>query len=160
MKVRDSAVTTPGKIGGSVNSSHDKDVVGMWSERIARVLGTGRYLIGQTLVVIAWITVNAVAGANGLWDEYPFILLNLLFSIQAAYAAPLILLAQTRQETRDRVLAERDREINDRILSDSGFLTRELAAIRLRLDDIATTTDMEHLVDDLKNLTIQDNQET
>ena len=94
MKVRDNTLTRPGKVSGS-SPSQDKDVVGMWSERIARVLGTGKYLAIQTLVVIAWITVNAVAGANGLWDEYPFILLNLLFSIQAAYAAPLILLAQT-----------------------------------------------------------------
>ena len=159
MKIRDSAVTTPGKIGGSI-ANQDKDVVGMWSERIARVLGTGRYLAIQTLLVIAWITLNAVAGANGLWDEYPFILLNLLFSIQAAYAAPLILLAQTRQESRDRALAERDREVNDRILSDSSFLTRELAAIRLKLDDIATTTDVENLIDDLKTLSVEDDGDT
>ena len=152
MKVRDNTLTQPGKV--SVPSpNQDKDVVGMWSERIARVLGTGKYLALQTLLVIAWITVNAVAGANGLWDEYPFILLNLLFSIQAAYAAPLILLAQTRQEARDRALAERDREVNDRILSDSSFLTRELAAIRLKLEDIATTTDIESLISDLKDLT-------
>ncbi len=150
MKIRDNALTTPGKITGA-RTNQDKDVVGMRSERIARVLGTGKYLAIQTLVVIAWITVNAVAGANGLWDEYPFILLNLLFSIQAAYAAPLILLAQTRQEARDRALAERDREINDRILSDSGFMTRELAAIRLKLEDIATTADVEDLLKDLKN---------
>ena len=108
-------------------------------------------------MVIAWITVNAVAGANGLWDEYPFILLNLLFSIQAAYAAPLILLAQTRQEVRDRALAERDREVNDRILSDSSFLTRELAAIRLKLEDIATTADVENVIKDLKDLTDEGN---
>ena len=150
MKIRDNALTTPGKITGA-RTNQDKDVVGMRSERIARVLGTGKYLAIQTLVVIAWITVNAVAGANGLWDEYPFILLNLLFSIQAAYAAPLILLAQTRQEARDRALAERDREINDRILSDSGFMTRELAAIRLKLEDIATTADVEDLLKDLKD---------
>jgi uncharacterized membrane protein len=109
-------------------------------------------------VVIAWITVNAVAGANGLWDEYPFILLNLLFSIQAAYAAPLILLAQTRQEARDRALAERDREINDRILSDSGFMTRELAAIRLKLEDIATSADVEGLLKDLKDSSGEERQ--
>ncbi len=159
MKIRDNALTTPGKISGST-ASQDKDFAGRLSERIALVLGTGRYLAIQTLVVIAWITVNAVAGANGLWDEYPFILLNLLFSIQAAYAAPLILLAQTRQEARDRALAERDREVNDRILSDSGFLTRELAAIRLKLENIATTSDVENLVKDLQNLAIEDGSNT
>ena len=157
MKIRDNALTTPGKITGA-RTNQDKDVVGMRSERIARVLGTGKYLAIQTLVVIAWITVNAVAGANGLWDEYPFILLNLLFSIQAAYAAPLILLAQTRQEARDRALAERDREINDRILSDSGFMTRELAAIRLKLEDIATSADVEDLLKDLKDSSGEDRQ--
>ena len=157
MKIRDNALTTPGKITGA-RTNQDKDVVGMRSERIARVLGTGKYLAIQTLVVIAWITVNAVAGANGLWDEYPFILLNLLFSIQAAYAAPLILLAQTRQEARDRALAERDREINDRILSDSGFMTRELAAIRLKLEDIATSADVEDLLKDLKNSSGEERQ--
>jgi len=159
MKIRDNALTSPGKITGS-STHHEKDVVGMWSERVALVLGTGRYLAIQTLVVIAWITVNAVAGANGLWDEYPFILLNLLFSIQAAYAAPLILLAQTRQEARDRALAERDREVNDRILSDSGFLTRELASIRLKLENIATTTDVENLVKDLQHLAVEDDSNT
>ena len=86
-----------------------------------------------------------MAGSKGLWDEYPFILLNLLFSIEAAYAAPLILLAQHRQDARDRALAERDREVNSRILSDSEFLTRELAAIRLRLDDLASASELESL---------------
>ena len=153
MKIRDDAVTIPGKVSRTLGSSSDRDTVGRWSEAIARGMGGGKFLIIQTLVVIAWITVNAVAGANGLWDEYPFILLNLLFSIQAAYAAPLILLAQTRQEARDRALAERDREVNDRILSDSSFLTRELAAIRLKLEDIATTADIENVIKDLKELT-------
>ena len=108
-------------------------------------MGGGKFLIIQTLVVIAWIALNAVAGSKGLWDEYPFILLNLLFSIEAAYAAPLILLAQHRQDARDRALAERDREVNSRILSDSEFLTRELAAIRLRLDDLASASELESL---------------
>ena len=111
--------------------------------------GGGKFLIIQTLVVIAWIALNAVAGSKGLWDEYPFILLNLLFSIEAAYAAPLILLAQHRQDARDRALAERDREVNSRILSDSEFLTRELAAIRLRLDDVVSITELETLIKDL-----------
>ena len=112
-------------------------------------MGGGKFLIIQTLVVIAWIALNAVAGSKGLWDEYPFILLNLLFSIEAAYAAPLILLAQHRQDARDRALAERDREVNSRILSDSEFLTRELAAIRLRLDDVVSITELETLIKDL-----------
>jgi uncharacterized membrane protein len=102
-------------------------------------------------VVIAWIALNAVAGSKGLWDEYPFILLNLLFSIEAAYAAPLILLAQHRQDARDRALAERDREVNNRILSDSEFLTRELAAIRLRLDDLVSISELENILKETKS---------
>ena len=122
-------------------------------------MGGGKFLIIQTLVVIAWIALNAVAGSKGLWDEYPFILLNLLFSIEAAYAAPLILLAQHRQDARDRALAERDREVNSRILSDSEFLTRELAAIRLRLDDVVSITELETLIKDLTT-TVQTSEDS
>jgi uncharacterized membrane protein len=114
-------------------------------------MGGGKFLIIQTIVVIAWIALNAVAGSKGLWDEYPFILLNLLFSIEAAYAAPLILLAQHRQDARDRALAERDREVNNRILSDSEFLTRELAAIRLRLDDLVSISELENILKETKS---------
>lgn len=114
-------------------------------------MGGGKFLIIQTLIVIAWITLNAIAGSKGLWDEYPFILLNLLFSIEAAYAAPLILLAQHRQDARDRALAERDREANARILSDSEFLTREIAAIRVRMDDMASGTEIKNLIAELKS---------
>ncbi len=150
MKVRDEVVTTPGKIGRSLSPNYDRDTVGRWSEAVARGMGGGKFLIIQTVIVIAWITLNAIAGSKGLWDEYPFILLNLIFSIEAAYAAPLILLAQHRQDARDRALAERDREVNSRILSDSEFLTRELATIRLRLDDLASASELEDLITELK----------
>lgn len=86
----------------------DPEAVGQLTESIARFFGTGRYLLIQTLVVIAWIAVN-LSAATMRWDPYPFILLNLAFSTQAAYAAPLILLAQNRQENRDRVTLEEDR---------------------------------------------------
>jgi len=151
MKIRDDAVTTPGKVSRSLGSTSDRDTVGRWSEAIARGMGGGKFLIIQTIVVIAWIALNAVAGSKGLWDEYPFILLNLLFSIEAAYAAPLILLAQHRQDARDRALAERDREVNNRILSDSEFLTRELAAIRLRLDDLVSISELENILKETKS---------
>ncbi len=103
------------------------------------------------MVVIAWIAVNAAA-VSLRWDPYPFILLNLLFSTQAAYAAPLILLAQNRQDARDRALAERDREVNARILSDTEFLSRELAAIRLRLEAVATTDELDAMHEELAEL--------
>ena len=84
---------------------------------------------------------------------------NFTVSIEAAYAAPLILLAQHRQDARDRALAERDREVNSRILSDSEFLTRELAAIRLRLDDVVSITELETLIKDLTT-TVQTSEDT
>lgn len=152
MRLRDETVSRPGRVGStSLTPSYDADAIGRASESIARYLGTGRYLAIQTVVVIAWIALNAAA-VSLRWDPYPFILLNLLFSTQAAYAAPLILLAQTRQDARERALAERDREVNARILSDTEFLSRELAAIRLRLEAVATTDDLESLQDDLTEL--------
>lgn len=148
MKLRDEALAQPGRVGGSLTPIVDADAIGRWSERVARFMGTARYLAIQTLIVAAWILLNAIAFGNN-WDPYPFILLNLIFSTQAAYAAPLILLAQNRQDTRDRALAERDREVNERILADTEFLSRELAAIRLRLEAVATTDELDEIRQDL-----------
>ena len=105
----------------------DPETVGQFTESIARFFGTGRYLLLQTIVVIVWIALNLFA--RGLrWDPYPFILLNLAFSTQAAYAAPLILLAQNRQENRDRVALEEDRRRAAQTKADTEYLARELAA--------------------------------
>ncbi|HUO36909.1 MAG TPA: DUF1003 domain-containing protein, partial [Mycobacterium sp.] len=110
-----------------------------------RFLGTGKYLFGQTLFVIGWIILNTI-GIISHWDPYPFILLNLAFSTQAAYAAPLILLAQNRQDERDRANIERDRNVAARTQADTEYLARELAAVRLALNDVVTTQDLtEHL---------------
>jgi len=148
MRLRDETLTRPGRVGAAIAPTYDADAIGRWSESIARFLGTGRYVVIQTVIVVAWITINAAAVALR-WDPYPFILLNLVFSTQAAYAAPLILLAQNRQDARDRAIAERDREINDRILSDTEFLSRELAAIRLRLEAVVTADELEDVRTDL-----------
>ncbi len=113
------------------------DAVGRFAEGIARFLGTGRFLAVQTLIVIAWITINVVA-VRLRWDEYPFILLNLAFSTQAAYAAPLILLAQNRQADRDRVQAEEDRARAAQTRADTEYLARELAALRVAIGELAT----------------------
>jgi len=118
------------------------DTFGRGAERAARFFGTPRYIVGQTLAVAAWIAVNALA-VSFRWDPYPFILLNLAFSTQAAYAAPLILLAQNRQDDRDRANIERDREVAARTQADTEFLARELAAVRLALSDVVTTKDLE-----------------
>jgi uncharacterized membrane protein len=129
-------------------SLYDADAFGRFSEALARFLGTGKYLVGQTVLVIAWIILNILAGIHH-WDPYPFILLNLAFSTQAAYAAPLILLAQNRQDERDRANIERDRQVAARTQADTEYLARELAAVRLALSDLVTTQDlaehMEHL---------------
>jgi uncharacterized membrane protein len=115
----------------------DPDEFARLSERIARFLGTGRFLALQTVVVIFWITVNVVA-ISYAWDPYPFILLNLAFSTQAAYAAPLILLAQNRQDDRDRVSLEEDRARAERTKADTEYLARELAALRLAIGEVVT----------------------
>ena len=106
----------------------DVEAVGRVSEQFARFLGTGRYLAIQTILVIVWILLNIGAFA-WQWDPYPFILLNLAFSTQAAYAAPLILLAQNRQENRDRVALEEDRRRAEQTKADTEYLARELAAM-------------------------------
>jgi uncharacterized membrane protein len=126
-------------------SLYDADAFGRFSEGLARTLGTGKYLVGQTIFVIGWITLNTIGIINH-WDPYPFILLNLAFSTQAAYAAPLILLAQNRQDERDRANIERDRQVAARTQADTEYLARELATIRLALNDVVTNQDLaEHL---------------
>jgi uncharacterized membrane protein len=117
---------------------YDPDAFGRLSETIARFFGTARYLVVQTVLVIVWIGVN-VAWIAGQWDPFPFILLNLVFSTQAAYAAPLILLAQNRQAERDRIQAEDDRRTSERTRSEAEFLAREVAAARITLGRIEAT---------------------
>jgi len=125
-----------------MGARYDADAFGRFAEGMARFLGTGRFIVGQTVLVVGWIILNTV-GAIKHWDPYPFILLNLAFSTQAAYAAPLILLAQNRQDDRDRANIDRDREVAGRTQADTEFLARELAAARLALADVVTTQDLE-----------------
>jgi uncharacterized membrane protein len=125
-----------------MGARYDADAFGRFSEAIARFLGTGRFLFWQSVLVVAWIVLNTIGLVNH-WDPYPFILLNLAFSTQAAYAAPLILLAQNRQDDRDRASIERDRAVAARTQADTEFLARELAAVRLALSDVVTTHDLE-----------------
>src|SRR5437763_1091325 len=134
-----------GTPGGPV---YDPDAFGRFAERLARFLGTGRYLAVQTLIVGVWIALNGL-GVALAWDPYPFILLNLVFSTQAAYAAPLILLAQNRQADRDKAETERDRERNSRALADMEFLAREISGIRLSLEQKADREDILEAVDRL-----------
>lgn len=115
----------------------DPDAFARFSERIARFLGTGRFLAVQTVLVVVWIAVN-LAAMSLRWDPYPFILLNLAFSTQAAYAAPLILLAQNRQDDRDRIALEQDRARAERTKADTDYLARELASLRLAIGEVVT----------------------
>ena len=133
---------------GVIGVHFDPDAFGRFSEGIARFLGTGRFLAGQTVVVALWITINVVA-VEQRWDPYPFILLNLAFSTQAAYAAPLILLAQNRQDERDRAQSEQDREVNARTQAEAEFLARELASVRLSLADVATVEELKDAMSEI-----------
>lgn len=123
-----------------VGVHYDPDAFGQFSEAIARFLGTGRYLVIQTVIVLVWVTVNMLNIAP--FDDYPFIFLTLILSLQASYAAPLILLAQNRQEDRDQEQLERDREMAARTQADTEYLARELAGVRLALADVVTTEDL------------------
>lgn len=129
-----------------LNVSYEAGAFGRFSEGVARNLGTARFLVVQTVLVIIWIAVNVLSIALR-WDPYPFILLNLMFSVQAAYAAPLILLAQNRQEDRDSHALENDRAIATRTQENAEYLARELAAVRLALSNTVTTSELRDSLD-------------
>ncbi|MER6156114.1 DUF1003 domain-containing protein [Streptomyces sp. NPDC001868] len=116
----------------------DPEAFGRLSERIARFLGTGTFLVWMTVVIILWVVWNVSAPRELRFDNYPFIFLTLMLSLQASYAAPLILLAQNRQDDRDRVNLEQDRKQNERSIADTEYLTREIAALRIGLGEVAT----------------------
>jgi len=118
--------------------SYDPDLVGSFAESFARFMGTATFLAYMTLFVAVWVGWNALAPADVRWDDYPFIFLTLMLSLQASYAAPLILLAQNRQEDRDRVIAEQDRQANTRAHADMEFLAREVASLRMSVGEMAT----------------------
>lgn len=147
-------LSTPRR-GRSFGVHYDTEQFGRFSEAIARFLGTARFLVMQTVIVALWIGVNLAYGLNvgdvrhSGWDPYPFILLNLVFSTQAAYAAPLILLAQNRQADRDRAQVESDREISARTQADTEYLARELAGLRLTLSDVATVQELRNVTEKL-----------
>ncbi len=128
-----------------VGIHYDPDAFGSFSESIARFLGTGRYLVIQSFVVVMWVIVNVYKPFQ--FDGYPFIFLTLVLSLQASYAAPLILLAQNRQEDRDNEQLERDRSMAARTQADTEYLARELAGVRLVLADLVTMGDLREQTD-------------
>ena len=117
----------------------ERDAFGKFAEGFARFMGTARFLGYMTITIIFWVLWNSPFGpARAQWDTYPFIFLTLVLSLQASYAAPLILLAQNRQESRDRVQQEQDRDANAQSHADMEFLAREVASLRMGIGEVAT----------------------
>jgi len=121
----------------ALRPNYDPEAFGRFSERIARFLGTGRFLVYQSAFIVLWVVINTLPGVSH-FDPYTFTFLTLILSLQAAYAAPLILLAQNRQDDRDRVNLEQDRQQTGQQVADLDFVARELAAVRLALREVAT----------------------
>jgi uncharacterized membrane protein len=130
---RISRLETPRESRRTLRPSYDPETFGRLSERFARFIGTAKFLVYMTIFVISWVIWNIFAPAELRFDEYPFIFLTLLLSLQASYAAPLILLAQNRQADRDRVTSQEDRARDERNLAVTEFMVREIAAMRKEL---------------------------
>jgi uncharacterized membrane protein len=152
---RHNGLDTPRSKGRSLSPNYDPETFGRLSESFARFLGTARFLVYMTVFVATWVIWNIVAPTNLRWDDYPFIFLTLILSLQASYAAPLILLAQNRQADRDRIQSNEDRAQNERSIADTEYLTRELASLRSALGDVATRdfmrSELSDLVEELEN---------
>lgn len=133
----------------------DSETFGKISERVARFIGSWRFIAYMTVFIIAWVSWNIWAPAELRPDTYPFIFLTLLLSLQASYAAPLILLAQNRQADRDRITYAEDRARTERLMAETEFLSREIAALRVALGEVATRDfirgELEDLVEELDN---------
>ena len=129
----------------------DQEKFGRASEAFARAMGTGQFLIWMSVFVTVWLTWNSLAPASMQFDprSLNFTLLTMILSLQASYAAPLILLAQNRQADRDRVKTEQDRQRAERNLADTEYLAREVVALRLAMEELATKDDVRDEVRDM-----------
>ena len=143
----------------TIRPHYDPEAFGRLSEQIARFLGTARFIVYMTVFIAVWVIWNSVAPSRLAWDPYPFIFLTLILSLQASYAAPLILLAQNRQADRDRVQSEQDRMTTERNQAEVEYLTREIAGLRAALGELATRDyirgELEHLRDDLHRVPVR-----
>ena len=142
---------------GRIDMSYDAEAFGRFSESIARYLGTARFLVFQTIVIGVWLAFNILPPDRWQFDPWGrgLVLLTLVLSLQASYAAPLILLAQNRQERRDRVADEYDREVAERTQADTEFLAREIAGVRLALADVVTGEELRGQLDTLSRAIAQ-----
>ena len=143
----------PMERGRSLRPTYDPETFGRVSEKVARYIGSWAFIAWMTAVVLSWVLWNTLGPEDLRPDFFPFIFLTLLLSLQASYAAPLILLAQNRQTDRDRVQYQEDRQRTERLLADGDYLARELASIRLALGEVATRdyvrSELRDLVEDL-----------
>jgi len=137
-ELRRSRLDQPKAPRRGVRSPYDPETFGKFSERISRFIGSWRFIAYMSLFVATWMLWNTFAPEELRFDEWPFIGLTLMLSLQASYAAPLILLSQNRQTDRDRVQYWEDRSRIDRMLADEDFLTREVSSLRLALNEVAT----------------------
>ena len=132
---------------------YDPDAFGRFSERIARFLGTARFLVYMSVFIVVWLVWNVFAPDDLAFDPYTFTFLTLLLSLQASYAAPLILLAQNRQDDRDRVNLEQDRAQDVALRAEVDYLTREIAALRVAIGEVATRdylrSELNRLIDEI-----------
>ena len=135
---RSFGLDTPRDTRRTLRPNFDPETFGRLSESFARFLGTARFLVYMSVFVLTWVAWNFIAPKDLRFDDYPFIFLTLILSLQASYAAPLILLAQNRQADRDRIQLNEDRARNERSIAEAEYLTREIAALRISLGDVAT----------------------
>ncbi|MEU8245417.1 DUF1003 domain-containing protein [Nonomuraea sp. NPDC048916] len=144
----------PRELRRTLRPHYDQEAFGRLAERIARFLGTARFLVYMTVFVAVWGAWNVFVPAPLRFDPYPFIFLTLMLSLQASYAAPLILLAQNRQADRDRVQYEQDRDAADRNQAEIEYLTREIAGLRMALSEVATRdflhSEVQRLLEELR----------
>jgi uncharacterized membrane protein len=146
---RKDGLDTPRESRRALRPNFDPEAFGRLSEKFARFLGTARFLVYMTVFVLSWFLWNSLAPRDLRFDDYPFIFLTLILSLQASYAAPLILLAQNRQADRDRISLNEDRAQNERTIADTEYLTRELASLRISLGEVATRDFMRSELEDL-----------
>lgn len=145
---RNNGLDTPRETRRTLRPNIDAEAFGRLSEKFARFLGTAGFLVYMSVFVLSWVLWNTLGPRDLRYDEFPFIFLTLILSLQASYAAPLILLAQNRQADRDRITLAEDRARNDRSMADTEYLTRELASLKLAMNEVATKENLkDHLAE-------------
>lgn len=146
---RNNGLDTPRETRRTLRPNIDAEAFGRLSEKFARFLGTAGFLVYMSVFVLSWVLWNTLGPRDLRYDEFPFIFLTLILSLQASYAAPLILLAQNRQADRDRITLAEDRARNDRSMADTEYLTRELASLKLTLNGVVTKEVLKEQLGDL-----------